>query len=1010
MAGIVTRVSGIVAKFQNEHSMSIITNNVDFTLFKAEVPLEYTGLGATISKLRRNDAEEGFLHRTARKLGALFEGYLPVTEELFKAYGTRVSEIASMPSINPHPRNAEDLGGMFASHIGAETTSIWAAATSGSAAIAVHLLGCMLARMFTGPEAISIWFELVKKQKESIRNKQGSGLYRHEQLSSILAAQQDISREELARWDASARAWIQSADQAKILQHKQAMLIMSNASVPVNREHDVYTSVMRAWTAALEAMNNLIKGVPQRVQEGAVLLAMSSWHLYPDLGYFGTSCQREVEQKDPLFTHTALLTLGLEHVPELSKSVYWSLPLAHLQYYGHPVKTSKTIGRENSRVNYKEFAYIILGCLFNDWKAFAATNEQGIDWVLRLSKILGLSNDHRDLNSGGKVSWFSYLHAAAIELAVCDDCERKEANQLMALGKKRPEFLRPPAETLPPLFGLSQVDLILPILKNDQERIVFLRHLDAHYKFQLQESLIRYRSGASTNETPEPEFATVSPIQMSSLKRLHSGELKEDENPSFRHIRWICLTSRQLILEIAELQELERIGERRMRIEAMGELCLPAGEYIKETGRGYNELGLIRSLEQDFFQAAKNILQKKENRDGLNASISCTFFVGDADLASICSVTATRTLDSTQTQAAIQRLIVTPEFLKKTLADCVFDKDKMMSHFRDSRRQVFKSLHACAMMADVYKDLPGASISTRVVTQSLTQAKWISSSGSATPLSIPQAFACIAMFEYGTCNLDPGPLSEVFAMSSGNSLYVAGCLICDPYERQSSCLVRRAIGNIGRAGMTFLISPPQVNMREPDPEKWMAINHNPFDGKLENHFTRTSIHLVHTDCEIPLIAEDNPRHNIIDQAAVLLETCISVHDCQAWVGEVDILKANRTHIRRLACNNPQHQERPVRHSQHTKDLEFGKSGYLEVKAKHPQLVATSVQNWDELIEAPTSGVIAIQAHKNWLARLAATAICVRNGFTPIILPEEPCWDCCAAMIPQNSNDNFALIC
>jgi hypothetical protein len=485
----------------------------------------------------------------------------------------------------------------------------------------------MLARMFTGPEAISIWFELVKKQKESIRNKQGNGLYRHEQLSSILAAQQDIFREELSRWDVSARAWIQSADQAKILQHKQAMLIMSNASVPVNREHDVYTSVMRAWTAALEAMNNLIKGVPQRVQEGAVLLAMSSWHLYPDLGYFGTSCQREVEQKDPLFTRTALLTLGLEHVPELSKSVYWSLPLAHLQYYGHPVKTSKTIGRENSRVNFKEFAYIILGCLFNDWKAFAATNEQGIDWVLRLSSILGLSNDHRDLNSGGKVSWFSYLHSAAIELAVCDDCERKEENQLIALGKKWPEFLRPPAETLPPLFGLSQVDLILPILKSDQERIVFLRHLDAHYQFQLQESLIRYRPGTSTNETSEPEFATVSPIHVSSLKRLHNGELKRDENPSFRHIRWICLTSRQLILcirraddivnvaqtkaklverqklldievaamryhylhdidssgetalqiEIAELRELERIGERRMRIEAMGELCLPAG-------------------------------------------------------------------------------------------------------------------------------------------------------------------------------------------------------------------------------------------------------------------------------------------------------------------------------------------------------------------------------------------------------------------------------------------------
>lgn len=354
-----------MATVQNENTIALVNNNIDFTLFKAEVPVEFTGLGETISHRRRLDAEEGPLHRTARKLGALFEGYLPVTEELFKAYGTRVSEISSMPAINP--RDGFANGSMFASHIGAETTSIWAAATSGSAAIAVHLLGCMLARMFQGPEAISIWVELVKKQKETIRNKQGSGLYCHEQLPSRSAAQQDMTRAELSSWDASARAWLQSADQAKLLQHKQTMLILENASVPVNSEHDTYTSVMKAWAAALEAMNNLVKGVSQRVQDGAALLAISSWHLYPDMGVFGTSCVKVV-QNDPLFTRTALLTLGLQHVREHTKSVYWSLPLAYLRYYGHPVKTSKTVGRENSRVTYKEFAYIILGCLFNGCK------------------------------------------------------------------------------------------------------------------------------------------------------------------------------------------------------------------------------------------------------------------------------------------------------------------------------------------------------------------------------------------------------------------------------------------------------------------------------------------------------------------------------------------------------------------------------------------------------------------------------------------------------------------
>lgn len=54
---------------------------------------------------------------------------------------------------------------MFASHLGADSTSIWAAVTSGPGAIAVHLLACMLARLFTDLEAISVWVELVEESE-----------------------------------------------------------------------------------------------------------------------------------------------------------------------------------------------------------------------------------------------------------------------------------------------------------------------------------------------------------------------------------------------------------------------------------------------------------------------------------------------------------------------------------------------------------------------------------------------------------------------------------------------------------------------------------------------------------------------------------------------------------------------------------------------------------------------------------------------------------------------------
>lgn len=142
------RVTGALAAVNNENSVSLATANIDFTLLKVEAPAEYNSLGATISRKRKVDAEEGPLHRTARRLGALFEATLPSTDDLFRAYGKRVSEISSMPGVNP--RESLDRDGIFASYIGADTASIWAAVTSGSAAIATHLLGCMLARIFTG--------------------------------------------------------------------------------------------------------------------------------------------------------------------------------------------------------------------------------------------------------------------------------------------------------------------------------------------------------------------------------------------------------------------------------------------------------------------------------------------------------------------------------------------------------------------------------------------------------------------------------------------------------------------------------------------------------------------------------------------------------------------------------------------------------------------------------------------------------------------------------------------
>jgi len=84
----------------NENTFALANFNIDFSLVKVEAPIEYQGLRSALSKRRVEDAEQGQLHRTARKLGALFEQILPPIKTLAEAYGKRVSEIVASEKLS----------------------------------------------------------------------------------------------------------------------------------------------------------------------------------------------------------------------------------------------------------------------------------------------------------------------------------------------------------------------------------------------------------------------------------------------------------------------------------------------------------------------------------------------------------------------------------------------------------------------------------------------------------------------------------------------------------------------------------------------------------------------------------------------------------------------------------------------------------------------------------------------------------------------------------------------
>ncbi|KAL2130148.1 hypothetical protein VTI74DRAFT_6837 [Chaetomium olivicolor] len=359
-------VTAAAAAARAETTFALANFNFEISLFTKRVspPIEYEGVGQHLAKSRLEEAQNGRQHTIARTLGLLFKGILPPTPDLIKAYGTRSSEIARSAKANP--RGDAASYGPFVNRIGADGTTLWAASTSGHSAIQCHLLACMLARIWDAPEATSLWDEIIVRRKMEVAAK----LEAEGEIDTdlMLAAGGQFSRSDLADWDASCRSWLRVADSEKSVQQTRLRLIVDNVDLPVNNKPNTYESVLSAWITAMEEMEKLLGGIHRPVQGGAVLLGLMAWHLYPDLQCLKASNPR-VELRDHLFSKRGILTIGLEPAPgKAARSVYWSLSLAHLRYYGLPVtKFSSTRTSERDRITVDELLFAWFCAYIKTW-------------------------------------------------------------------------------------------------------------------------------------------------------------------------------------------------------------------------------------------------------------------------------------------------------------------------------------------------------------------------------------------------------------------------------------------------------------------------------------------------------------------------------------------------------------------------------------------------------------------------------------------------------------------
>lgn len=104
-------------------------------------------------------------------------------------------------------------------------------------------------------------------------------------------------------------------------EHQDVETVLQSLGIPVDTNIDVYTSVMRVWNLAMSTVNSLIRGMPHSVN-GAVLIAISAWHIYPDIDVFGDH-NKSFTFNDQLVQRGGCLTVGLEdRRPETTSGVY----------------------------------------------------------------------------------------------------------------------------------------------------------------------------------------------------------------------------------------------------------------------------------------------------------------------------------------------------------------------------------------------------------------------------------------------------------------------------------------------------------------------------------------------------------------------------------------------------------------------------------------------------------------------------------------------------------------
>ena len=809
------------------------------------------------------------------------------------------------------------------------------------------------------------------------------------------------------------------------------MLIIDNMNLPMPSKITVYDEVMNVWYQAMITADKLIAGMAQSVQSGDTLFGLCAWHIYPDICAIETKTTM-IEQHDNLVKKGGLMTIGLCSTKEDPRGISWSMPLAHLRFYGKPVMSHAAVGLTSSRVSFDRIVQITIGCIVSCWESshvdltriadFFVVFESSLvasitkilsadkaGWTLSrsevytLQKLLGWMGDLHPASL--KDSWPALLSRRARRFLKSGKDEQQNTARYIALGRRRyGTFLGKDDNHPSPFFGLSDTSLYIQMMA-PEKRVAKLRDMARLFMTpdRLNGAIIRLYHSKDSMGHQLVEYATLVPQPVAGTSRK-------------THRRWVMfptIPDEDSSPLSATYKAAQREAIQRSLI-IMKEHAEPCG-FLHTNNVGFSSRYTLPNenmypkgfswLNRDNVTSVTHLMERSnswaddylpasQRRLGWQMGLASHSYGGGEY----------RYLYGMNSGAAVFhrsgfRLIdfsLPAQYIIDTLSDREFDTLNFVDHFASlllapalgqNRSDYFASLFALAKAEKIYATLPQAEVDLAIFSKPLCASNWaraLLDTTDVTPNERTVSLACVAHLDTGYLDLHVPDFDDVLAISSADSLYAPEFLFCDPCLSHSRQNLRHIVGNVGKPGLALLLSPQETILRERDLDTWQLVSHSEFDGRFEDNFASTTMHLILTGHEQRL---NTQRHSPRDKEAFYLEAVVSVYDKGVWMADLDLLHLIR-----------------------------GPQKFLQACDLHDEVVKqdfstipglTAIDNWYEYLDRPPNTAI-IRANKNWVARLAFAAIPLKDEEALIIGSEQICWACAKACDRDLGSESLVL--